>query len=319
MHVVESSTRPVDQERATEPVRRRRRFEVTPYLLSLPTLIVLGILLGYPLVKMTMLSFQDLTLRALFSGETPPFVGFKNYTAALTDSFFWTVVLRTVVVAGACVVVSVGLGLLVALLMRRVSAWVRITMVIAMMLVWAMPQLVATQVFYWMVDADWGVLNWFIDRIPGVDFTNHSWFASQTQGWTVIVALVVWGAVPFLAISLYAGMTQVPRELIEAAVVDGAGPWAVFRSVTLPILRPLLVIVTTLSVIWDMNLFTQVFVMRNTKPELDYYTLSIYAYVEAFSKSNYSLGSAISIITVLLMIGVMAFYVRQMFRIGEAD
>ena len=86
-----------------------------------------------------------------------------------------------------------------------------------------------------------------------------------------------------------------------------------------PILRPLLAIVTTLSVIWDIGLFTQAYVMRGTKPELDYYTLSIYSYVEAFGKSNYSLGSAISIITVLLMIGVMIFYVRQMFKIGEAD
>jgi N,N'-diacetylchitobiose transport system permease protein len=188
-----------------------------------------------------------------------------------------------------------------------------------MMLVWAMPQLVATQVFAWMVDSDWGVVNWMIDKIPGVDFTNHSWFVNPKQGWAVIIALVVWGAIPFLAISLYAGMTQVPRDLIEAAVVDGAGPWAVFRNVIVPTIRPLLVIVTTLSVIWDMGLFTQVYVMRGAKPEQDFYTLSIYAYIEAFGKSNYSLGSAISIITVLLMIGVLAFYARQMFRLGEAD
>ena len=81
-----------------------------------------------------------------------------------------------------------------------------------------------------MVDADFGVLNWLIDQIPGVDFTNHSWFADPTQGWTVIIALVVWGGMPFLAITLYAGLTQVPKELIEAAMVDGAGSWAVFRA-----------------------------------------------------------------------------------------
>jgi N,N'-diacetylchitobiose transport system permease protein len=78
-------------------------------------------------------------------------------------------------------------------------------------------------------------------------------------------------------------------------------------------------IVTTLSVIWDMGIFTQVYVIRASKPELDYYNLAIYAYQEAFTKSHYSQGSAISIITVLLMLGVMAFYVRQMFKIGDAD
>jgi N,N'-diacetylchitobiose transport system permease protein len=321
MQAVDTSTRPTDQP-LPEPPRpraRRRRWDPTPYLLTVPTLFVLAALLGYPLFKMIVLSFQKLTLRELFTGATPPWVGFDNYMSALKDPFFWTVVWRTIVIAGICVVLSVGLGLLLALLMRRVSPWVRLTMVVAMMLVWAIPQLVATQLFAWMVDADWGVLNWMIDQIPGVDFTNHSWFADPVQGWAVIIALVVWGAIPFLAISLYAGMTQVPRELIEAAVVDGAGPWGVFRNVIFPILRPLIGIVTTLSIIWDMGLFTQVWVMRSTKPELDYYTLAIYSYVEAFGKSNYSLGSAIAIITIVLMLGVMAVYVRQMLKIGEAD
>src|SRR5512138_1834354 len=106
--------------------------------------------------------------------------------------------------------------------MGRVSTWVRYGMVVPMMLVWAMPQLVSSQVFAWMVDADFGVVNWLIDQIPGVDFAKHSWFANSTQGWVIINALVIWQAIPFLAITLYAGLSQVPRELEEAATVDGA-------------------------------------------------------------------------------------------------
>ncbi len=299
--------------------KRRRKLALTPYVLALPTLAVLGTLLAYPLVKMVMLAFQKLTLRELFSGEAPPWVGLDNFISVLENSFFWTVVARTIVVALVCVVLSVGLGLLVALLMQRVSAWVRIAMTLAMMLVWSMPQLVSTQVFAWLVDTDWGVVNWMVDRIPGVDFTNHSWFVDPTQGWSVIITLIVWGAIPFLAITLYAGLTQVPRELIEAAVVDGANAWDVFRNVTVPILRQLIIIVTTLSVIWDIGAFTQVYVIRSSKPEQDYYNLAIYAYQEAFGKSNYSLGSAISILSVVLMLGVTIFYVRQMFKIGDAD
>ncbi len=298
---------------------RRRRREGTPYLLALPTLLVLAGLLGYPIVKMIVLSFQHLTLRDLWTGRTPPWAGLDNYRKVLSDPLFWTVVTRTLGIATVCVVLSVGIGLAVALLMRRVSGWVRIVITVAMMLVWSMPQLVSTQVFLWLVDTNWGVLNWLIDMIPGVDFTNHSWFVDPVQGWTVIVALVVWGAVPFLAITLYAGLTQVPREVVEAAVVDGAGPWSVFRHVTLPFLRQLLGIVTTLSVIWDLGLFTQAYVIRSSKPETDYYTLAIYAYQKAFVISDYSLGSAVSILMVLGMLGVMAFYVRQMFRIGDAD
>jgi N,N'-diacetylchitobiose transport system permease protein len=324
MQAVEPSTsQPVG--RHTRPAvptptrRRRRRTSLTPYGLALPTLVVLGALLAYPMVKMVILSFQKLTQRNLFLGTAPSWVGFANYAAVLQDGFFWTVVLRTFVIAAICVVASVVLGLAVALLMIRVSGWVRITMIVAMMLVWSMPQLVSTQIFYWLVDSDFGVLNWALNLIPGVNFTNHSWFVSSTQGWSIIIILVVWGAIPFLAISLYAGLSQVPRELVEAAVVDGAGAWSVFRNVRFPIIRPLVVIVTTLSVIWDVGIFTQVYVIRNAHPELDYYNLPLYAYQEAFTKSHYSQGAAISIITVLLMLGVMAFYIRQMFAIGDAD
>ncbi|MGN9913663.1 carbohydrate ABC transporter permease [Phytohabitans sp. LJ34] len=299
--------------------RRRRRPQWTPLFLALPTLVVLAGLLAYPMGRMLVLSFQDMTLRHLFSGTTPPWVGFDNYTQILTDGVFWSVVLRTAIFTVVSVAVSVVLGLAVALLMQRVSNGIRIAMVIVMMFVWAIPQLVSAQIFKWMVDADFGVLNYMIDQIPGVDFANHSWFADPKQGWIVITTLVVWAGIPFLAITLHAGLTQVPQDMREAALVDGATSWQTLRTIILPILRPLLVIVTTLSVIWNFGLFTQVWALRDAKPEQEYQTLATYAFTQAFGRNEYSLGSAISVITVLLMLGVMAFYVRQMFQIGDVD
>jgi N,N'-diacetylchitobiose transport system permease protein len=170
-----------------------------------------------------------------------------------------------------------------------------------------------------MVDADFGVVNWLIDQIPGVDFSKHSWFADSTQGWFIITALVIWQGLPFLAITMYAGLSQVPRDLIEAATVDGANSWRTFLAVKLPILSPLIGIVTTLSVIWNFQVFTQVWTLRYGKPELDYQVLSTYAYSQAFQNGKYGLGSAAAIITVLLILGVMAFYVRQMFKLGDTD
>src|SRR2546430_4622738 len=216
MQAVEPSTRPPEEpmtvKPATGPVRRRRRITLTPYGLALPTLVILAGLLAYPILKMIVLSVQNMTLRNLFSGEAPEFVGLKNFDAYLHDSFFWTVVLRTIVVAAICVALSVLIGLVMALLMMRVSGWVRIVMTLSMMLVWSVPQVVSTQIFGWLVDTDFGVVNWLINRIPGVDFTNHSWYVDPWQGWTVVIGAGVWGAIPFLAISLYAGLTQVPKE-----------------------------------------------------------------------------------------------------------
>ncbi|RZU53137.1 N,N'-diacetylchitobiose transport system permease protein [Krasilnikovia cinnamomea] len=326
MHAVDSPTTdpmmtPSDviAQPAATRTRRRSADGRTPWLLALPTLLVLLGLLGYPLYRMVLLSFQNMRLRELITGRTPPWVGFDQYTKVLGDPVFWTVVRRTVVFTAVSVVISVVLGLAVALLMRRVHRRVRLFMIVAMMFVWAMPQLVAAQIFKWMTDADFGVLNYLIDKLPGVEFQGHSWFLSPTQGWIVITTLVVWAGIPFLAITLNAGLTQVPKELLEAATVDGANAWQALRGITLPILRPLLIIVTTLSVIWNFGLFTQPWVLRDSKVEAEYQTLATYAFTQAFGRSNYSLGSAISVITVLLMLGVMAFYIRQMFKIGEVD
>jgi N,N'-diacetylchitobiose transport system permease protein len=298
---------------------RRRVAAATPWLLAAPALIVLLALLAYPLYRMVVLSFQNMRLRELLTGITPPWVGFDQYTRVLTDPVFWHVVLRSFEFTVVSVALSVVLGLAVALLMRRVYRPVRMLMVVAMMFVWALPQLVQAQAVKWMTDSDFGVVNYLIDKLPGVSFQGHTWFASALQGWTVITLLVLWAGVPFLAITLNAGLTQVPKELLEAATVDGASWWQALRGITLPILKPLLIIVTTLSVIWNFGLFTQVWVLRDSKPELDFQTLPVYAYQQAFGQSRYSLGSAISVITVLLMLGVMAFYVRQMFKIGEVD
>ena len=299
------------------PSRRARL--ATPYILILPSLIILAALLGYPIYRMIVLSFQKFELRQLIGGKAADWIGLDNYSKLLHDEQFWATLRRTLIFTGSAVSISLLGGLLVALLMRRVSGPVRIAMIVAMMFVWSMPQLVSSQVFKWMVDADFGVLNWIIDQIPGVDFHKHSWFIDPLQGWTVITALVVWGAIPFLAITLYAGLSQVPRELQEAATVDGANPWRVFRHITLPILKPLIVIVTTLSVIWDFQVFNQVWLMRDQRPTEDYYLMSVYSFVESFKISHYGLGSAIAVLMVLTMLVIGFVYVRQLVRLGEVQ
>ncbi|GAA0804412.1 carbohydrate ABC transporter permease [Spirilliplanes yamanashiensis] len=306
------------QRGAVKPKRRKNDSARTPLLLAAPALLILAALLGYPMFRMMQLSFQDMRLRQLLTGVTPPWVGLDNYTNVLTDPFFWDVVRRTATFTVVSVVLSVVFGLAVALLMRRVARPVRLAMVVAMMFVWAVPQLVQAQIFKWMVDTDFGVFNYLLAQI-GLDYQGHSWFADPTQGWIVITTLVIWAGIPFLAITLNAGLTQVPKELLEAAVVDGASPWQALRRITLPILKPLITIVTTLSVIWNFGLFTQVWVLRDSKVEPEYQTLGTYSFIQAFGQSKYSLGSAIAVITVLLMLGVTVFYIRQMFKIGEVD
>ena len=171
MHAVESTTTPQRQSASGVPprsappgryARRRRRATsggFTPLLLAMPAIVIIAALLGYPLYRVIVLSFQDMELRHLFTGTAPPWIGLDNFTQILTDQVFWDVTRRTAIFTLVSVVLSVLAGLAIALLMRRVSRPVRMAMVIAMMFVWAVPQLVQAQIFKWMTDADFGVLN----------------------------------------------------------------------------------------------------------------------------------------------------------------
>ncbi len=290
-----------------------------PWLLLAPCLLILALVMGYPLARLVTLSFQKFGQSQLWGFQPAESVGFDNFAKVLGDGEFWTVVLRTVVFATGAVVFTMVIGMALALLLQRVSGWLKVLINIVLVASWGMPVIVATTVFKWLFDSDYGVFNALLSRLPGVDMIGHNWFASGPEGLAVIMLLVVWGAVPFVVITLSAGLTQVPKELEEAARLDGAGSWGVFRYVTLPVLKPIIVMLTTLSVIWDMGVFPQVFVMRGGHPEPEFQVLNTYSYDRAFVVNDYAQGSAIALITVLLLLGVVAVYMRQMLKIGEVE
>jgi N,N'-diacetylchitobiose transport system permease protein len=303
---------------------RRRRLGVrlgratVPYALLIPTAAVLGAVLAYPLYLLTTLSFQRYGLFELIQ-EKGTWIGLDNFRTIVDDDQFWDVLVRTIAFTFANVALTMVLGTLIALLLVRLGAIMRLLVTTALVFAWATPVVVAVTVWKWMVDYDFGVLNWTLTELGVGDYFQHDWFADPLSGFAVITAVVVWGAIPFVAITLYAGLSQVPQELVEAASIDGAGAVRVFRDITLPLLKPIFVILTSLSIIWDFQVFNQVFIMRDLQPSDDYFLISIYAYTKAFGLSEYGLGSAIAL-TMVVTLFVMTFVlVRQMVRMGEIE
>ena len=124
-----------------------------------------------------------------------------------------------------------------------------------------MPVVVAVQVWYWMTNFQNGVVNYVLTQLHVGDYFQHDWYATTFSQLGMVSLLIVWGALPFVAITLYAGLAQVPADLVEAAEVDGARPWRVFLDITLPIIKPILLILTSLSIIWDFGVFTQPYLL----------------------------------------------------------
>lgn len=297
---------------------RRRTTGPLPYALVIPSVLLLAGLLGYPLFVLVRTSFQQLDLRQLVRRQTV-WNGLENYRTILTDSEFWAVTVRTLVFAAVCVALTVGLGTLVALLMRRIGKPMRLLVSAGLLLAWATPPVSAATIFKWLFDEQYGVVNWMVTKATPLDWSQHSWFASQYPAFAVIVLCVVWQAIPFVALTLYAGLTTVPDEVLEAARIDGCGAWRSFWSVTAPMLKPLYLILTSLSVIWDLKVFTQVYVITRGGPNRETVLINLYTYNQGFGVSRFGLASAAAVISVLITLLVTAWYVRTMIRVGEED
>jgi N,N'-diacetylchitobiose transport system permease protein len=299
--------------------RRHRRLWgriAFPYVLIAPVVVTIGLILGYPLYYLVRLSLQRYGLFELIRHKGVG-VGLANYRSVLHDQVFWHTLVRTIVFTAANVAMTMVLGLLIALLLVRVSKPVRLLLSSGLVLVWSMPVVVAVQVWYWMTNFENGVVNYALTQLHLGSFEQHDWYASTFSQLSMVTLLIVWGALPFVAITLYAGLAQVPRDLLEAASVDGAGAWMKFRDITLPILRPILLILTSLSIIWDFGVFTQPYLLiGQSKITPGNFLMSIYLFEEGYFKSDYGRGAAISLL-MLAIVGVLSIvYVRRMVRIG---
>jgi N,N'-diacetylchitobiose transport system permease protein len=303
--------------RSRRPRRTRGGDRVAPYVLLAPAALVLGLVLGYPLVRLVLLSFQDYGLRALFTGQAP-WIGFADYEHVFTGGEFGPVLLRTVVFCSALVLGTLLIGMLVALLLGALGSRLRTAVTFALICAWAMPSVAATLVWQWLFQPGYGVVNWLLTKL-GIfgNLTEHAWFASSFSAFCVIWLLVVWQSVPFVALTLRAGLSQIPRSYYETAAISGAGPWTSFRVVTLQFLRPILLLVTILSVVWDFNVFNQIWILTQGGPQDGTTTLGVWSFTQAFSSESYGQGAAIAVVTVLMLLVLTAYYVRRLVRAGE--
>jgi N,N'-diacetylchitobiose transport system permease protein len=297
----------------------RTRSTPLPYVLLVPAVLALALALGYPLVRQVVLSFQDFGLAQQF-GRPPEWVGPENYRTLVADGYLWQVTLRSIAfcVVNAALTMAIGVGL--ALLMRHMSRGVRLLVQTGLLLAWAMPVVASLTVWQWLFDTQYGVVNHVLTRL-GLDFEGHGWLLQPLSFFFVATVIVVWMSVPFVAFTIYAALTQLPEELVEAAEIDGAGAASRFRHVTLPTIRPVLLVVGLLQIIWDLRVFTQIYILQEAGGSArDTNLLGTYIYRLGIGGGEFGMSAAVAMFMLLLTVVLTAPYVRAMLRQeGEAS
>jgi N,N'-diacetylchitobiose transport system permease protein len=288
----------------------RRR---VPLALIVPTLLILLVALGYPIGWQVITSFQHYGMLQQF-GQPPEWVGLDNYTALFTDGYLWVVIARSIVFCLVSALSTVVIGGGMALLMRAVSTPARLVLQIALLVAWAMPVVTSMTVWIWIVDWRRGVLNWLLTRLGG-DFQGHNWLVEPLSFFAVAAVIVVWMSVPFVALSIYAGLTQVSPEVLEAAQIDGATGWQRLRHIILPLIAPVVSIVLLLQLIWDLRVFTQIKLLQDAGGFANETNLlGTYIYQLGTGAGDFGAAAAVSVIMLALTVAMSWYYVRSLMK-----
>ncbi|MGW2374117.1 carbohydrate ABC transporter permease [Kitasatospora sp. NPDC001683] len=296
---------------AKEAVRAHRRARLRrtalPYLLLAPALITFGVFKAYPVVDSLLLSFTT------GSGTATRAAGLANYRRLLDDPLFWTALRNTGEILVVQVPLMLGLALLMAVGINSVLVRWRAVWRLGVFMP-AVTGLVATGVmFAFLLKRDDGAVNWLLDAagLPTVDWLGEPFWARMS-----VVLVLTWHYTGYNAVIYLAGLQGIPRELYEAAMVDGAGPVRRFTAITVPALRPVLLFTVVLSTIGTLQLFDEPYVLTGGGPDNATLTVSMYLYQNGFRYFDFGYASAIAYALTLLVAVLGAVQMRLM---GDKD
>ena len=277
----------------------------TAVTLLAPALLILAFVIVYPLIRSFVLSFFNLELTK--PGQNS-FVFLKNFRTMFRDDAFWVSFKNTIVFTLNTVFISVLLGLIIAIAFDQLPK--RFAGLRGVILVpWVIPGIVVGYLFMYMFDVDVGVINFFLQKLGLIDH-YLPWLMNNRLAMVSIIVAHVWNQIPFHILMISAGLKTIPREVQEAAYVEGAGRWQEFRHVTLPHIWGILVISSLLMIIRNFNNFPIIFTMTGGGPGDSTTTAVLHIYKLAFEQYQLSYASAVGVIWVIALLALSIVYIR---------
>jgi multiple sugar transport system permease protein len=275
------------------------------WLLVAPTILMFIVFAFIPSITAILYAFSHIRLHR--TGLLRTFIGFDNFVRAFDDSLVRQSAVTTLKWALTVTTVEILLGLGLALLL---SHGIRGRGIFTSLLIIPiiMPPVAVSIMWFFMYDYTFGVFNYLLNT---VGLPSVRWLSNPDTALYAMMAVDVWQATPFAFLLLYAAILSLPRDPYEAAAIDGAGRWHVFRTVTLPLLLPVLAVVVLLRLIDAARIFDKIYVMTRGGPGSSAFTTTLTAYVEAFNKYDFGYASAISFMFQIVLVVIATFYVKR--------
>ncbi len=300
-----SARRPIS--RTLSP--RRRKEALAAYLFLAPGFLLFALVILYPIGRAFQISLYHWSIAP---GLPSQYIGLTNYSHELHDPIFWRSLVNTGFYMGVTVPAQIVIGLMIAVLLDArmpARAAFRTLFYLPVVTSWV----VVSLLFRYLFITDGGLINWVLHDATHVSNHNIDWLGQRWTAMAAIAILGIWKGIGWSMIIFLAALQGVPRELKEAAAVDGANAWRRFRAVSLPAIRPVVAFVTVMLVIGGFNVFISVFLMTNGGPLDETQVLLTYMYRQAFSFLDFGYGSALSF-TLTVIVFVLSVTQLRLFR-----
>lgn len=285
--------------------RPRRRLQIYPYVSILPALLVVAVISLYPIFFALDLSLHR---NVLTEPLRHPFVGLRNFAEVFGSYYFLQSLQTTLKFTGLIIAGTITFGVLVGLYLNRTGPLPG-ALRLAILLPWAIPTVMAAIIWRWIFNGNYGMLNAVLVGL-GVIPEYISWLSSPYWAPLTLVVTHVWKWGPLAAIMCLATLQVIPRDLYEAAHIDGGGTWATFRFITLPFLRPTILLLLILETIAGFVTFDIIYVLTGGGPADATTMLAWFAYAEIFRFLNLGKGAAVAFVIAALTLGMALIYVR---------
>ncbi|GGT40494.1 carbohydrate ABC transporter permease [Streptomyces althioticus] len=291
---------------APDPARARLRRRLARWGFVAPAVVFMLLFFGYPLVRNVVMSFQHYTPKTFFTGEAP-FNGADNWSSVFQDALFGKALWHTLVFTAGSLLGQFGIGLALAVFFNRRFPLGGVLRSL-ILLPWLVPMVVSGVVWRRILDQDTGVLNTFLDTLG---LGGHTpWLTSPGMALFSVILVNVWIGIPFNMVILYGGLQEIPRELYEAASLDGASAWRSFRSVTLPMLKPVITVVLVLGFMSTVKILDLILALTDGGPADATQTLGTLTYQNSFVELDFGAGAVVGNVLILISAVFAVFYLR---------
>ena len=288
-------------------LERKTKDSFLGILILLPSLLLISFIMIYPLIEGFLTSFKRYDL---ITPDERGFIGFQNYLRLFKDPIFYEVLKNTFIIIISIIIGSFIIGLFFALLLNQKIKLKNIFRGL-ILVSWIMPGVVTSLLFLYMFNSEVGIVNHILKSL-GIITKNISWFGNTNAALFAVIATSIWTQFPFFMLMFLAALQTIPEDIIEASQIDGVNIIQRFLHITLPYLKNIMLITSTLMVIWNFNSFDIIWTLSKGGPNYATSTLSIYTYIVAFAHYDIGYATSIGVVWLLILLAFSYFFIRVM-------